>query len=140
MNDNRTLTHLDTLISEIYKSLLLGQHALWTPLHNLIKNLAARDQKKFFECVLGDLSRTYFSAAQPGSILVTDMTTAKAISGAAALINGLVTQNDYLTECAVDWVTSSSGTSRGSGLRRALIAVLAQSQGLLTFMFSYIIV
>lgn len=82
--------------------------------------------------MLDDLSRSYFNAAQPGPALNTDMTTAKAISGAAALINGLVTHNDYLTECAVEWVTSSNGTSRGSGLRRALIAVLAQSQGLYT--------
>lgn len=60
----------------------------------------------------------------------TDMTTARAISGAAALINGLVMHNDYLLECAVNWVTSSNNVDRGSGLRRALIAVLAQSQGL----------
>lgn len=90
--------------------------------------------------MLDDLSRTYFGTAQQAAALNTDMTTAKAVQGAAGLINSLVSHNDHLLKCAVNWVTSPSGTSpngttRGSGLRRALIAVLAQSQGLYTFFF-----
>lgn len=80
--------------------------------------------------MLNDLSHKYFGALQYLPASSTDMTTARAIAGAAALVNGLVTHNDYLLECAIDWVTTSNNVIRGSGLRRALIAVLAQSQGL----------
>ena len=123
-------------MSKIYTSLLLGQEALWSPLHRLIQELPSHDQKVVFDCVLGDLSRTYFDSSQHLSASTTDPTTTRAIAGSATLINGLTSHNEYLLECAVDWISvSSSSSSRGYGMRRALIAVLAQSQGLLLYLF-----
>lgn len=118
-------------MSTIYTSLLLGPTALWSPLHRLAKDLPTHDQKAVFDCILNDLSRSYFENSQHLPPSSTDSTTAKAIAGSAALIHGMTSHNEYLLECAIDWVSTSSGShSRSLGMRRALIAVLAQSQGL----------
>ncbi|KAK5957378.1 telomere binding protein [Knufia fluminis] len=126
-----SLGYKEAFVSKIYTSLLLGPTALWSPLHRLVANLPSHDQKVVFDCILNDLSRSYFKNSQHLPPSTTDPTTARAIAGSAALVNSMTSQNEYLLECAIDWVSTSSGShSRGSGMRRALIAVLTQSQGL----------
>ncbi|KAK5092041.1 telomere binding protein [Exophiala xenobiotica] len=125
-----SLGYRDVFVSKVYTSLLLGSVVLWSPLHRLIQGLPSHDQKVLFDCILNDLSRTYFKNSQHLPPSTTDPTTARAIAGSAALIHGLTSHNEYLLECAVDWVSASSGPDcRGCGIRRALLAVLAQSQG-----------
>lgn len=59
-----------------------------------------------------------------------DVPTMRTIAGVAGLVYGLTSHNEYLLECAIDWVSSAGGApSRSSSMRRALIVVLAQSQG-----------
>lgn len=76
------------------------------------------------------MSRTYLQDFR--QLAVDDMSSniTRAISGAAALISGLVNHNEYLLEYAIDWVSTSSGTqAKGIAMRRALISVLASKQG-----------
>ena len=126
-----SLGYRDVLATKVYRSLLLDSKALWTPLHQLIKDLPSHDQKVVFDCILNDLSRTYLAGFQHLAVSTTDSAATKAIAGCAALVRGLVMHNDYLLECAIDWVssTASGAHARGSGMRRALISVLAQSEG-----------
>lgn len=80
--------------------------------------------------MLADLSISYFSNSQHLAVSSRDVNITHAISGIAALINGLISHSDYLTECAVDWVSNAGGpNSRSFGMRRAMIVVLARSHG-----------
>jgi hypothetical protein len=125
----------DTLVTELYTSLLLGKRALWTPMHNLMESLPSYDQKAIFDTVLRDLARRFL---QPGGEAVRDkeslMRSASTVSGVAAMVKGLTQNNALLEEHVVYWLTSTSGEYAGLGLdaRRAVIATLATSQGKLS--------
>ena len=118
----------DVFVTHTYSSLLLGRRALWTPLHQLIKGLSSHDQKAVFDCVLEDLSRVHLKdiSASPGNVGAS-----RAIAGAAALVHGLLSNNEFLTDCVIEWVSTPSGgqAARVMGMRRALIVLLAQSNG-----------
>lgn len=118
----------DAFITKIYRSLLLGKTALWTPLHKLITPLPTHDQKVIFDGILNDLARVHFSQSQHLPLNSSDSAVAKAISGVAALIRGLVSHNEYLLECAIDWATTTNGQqSKSVYVKRALIAALVQN-------------
>ena len=123
---------IDTLITEIYTSLLFGQRALWTTMHNLIQSLSAYDQKATFDTILRDLARKFLQGGVNGighhdSL----MSNASTISGVAAMISRLTQNNALLEEHVVHWLTNTSGEYVGLSLemRRAVIATLATSQG-----------
>ncbi|OAP63536.1 hypothetical protein AYL99_02763 [Fonsecaea erecta] len=126
-----SLGYRDTLISELYNSLLLGKRALWTPMHILIQGLPAYDQKVLFDTILRDLARRFFENGAdivgPKELLETNSST---IGGVAAMINGLVRNNPLLEAHVTNWLTSTNGEYAGLGLntRRAVIATLAASQ------------
>ncbi|KIW65690.1 hypothetical protein PV04_07923 [Phialophora macrospora] len=126
-----SLGYRDTLITELYTSLLLGKRALWTPMHNLINSLPSYDQKAIFDTVLRDLARRFLQTGVEG---VRDkeslMRSAPAVSGVAAMVKGLAQNNALLEDHVVYWLTNTSGEYAGLGLdaRRAVIATLATSQ------------
>ncbi|EXJ57111.1 hypothetical protein A1O7_07455 [Cladophialophora yegresii CBS 114405] len=126
-----SLGYHDTLITELYTSLLLGKRALWTPMHNLIKTLPSYDQKAIFDTILRDLARKFL---QTGGEAVGDkeslMRNASTVSGVAAMVKGLTQNSALLEEHIVHWLTSTSGEYAGLGLdtRRAVIATLGTSK------------
>ncbi|KAK5087899.1 telomere binding protein [Lithohypha guttulata] len=125
-----SLGYKDAFVTKVYTSLLLGPIALWSPLHQLIRNLPTHDQKVVFNCILNDLVRTHAMKSQHLASNTVDVPTMRTIAGVAGLVYGLTSHNEYLLECAIDWVSSAGGApSRSSSMRRALIVVLAQSQG-----------
>ncbi|KAJ9615701.1 telomere binding protein [Cladophialophora chaetospira] len=126
-----SLGYRDALITELYTGLLLGNKALWTPMHTLMQNLSAYDQKTIFDTILRDLARKFL---QSGPEVVRDkgslMGNRASVSGVAAMITGLVQSNVLLEAHVVHWLTSTNGEYTGMGLeaRRAVIATLATSQ------------
>lgn len=117
-------------MATIYRSLLLGSQALWTPLHQITKGLTSHEQKVVFDSILTDLMRRYLSESKALPIDSQDPIFASRIAGAAALISGLVEHNEYMLECAIDWVSTSSGTQgKDIAIKRALICALARSKG-----------
>ncbi|EXJ74181.1 uncharacterized protein A1O5_02475 [Cladophialophora psammophila CBS 110553] len=125
------LGYRDTLISELYTSLLLGKRALWTSMHILIQGLPVYDQRVVFDTILRDLARQFLQSGAdigaPKELLVTNTST---VGGVAAMINGLVQNNPLLEAYIIHWLTSTNGECAGLGLnaRRAVIATLATSQ------------
>ncbi len=101
-------------------------------MHALMRGLPAYDQKSMFDTVLRDLARKFL---QSGNAIMGDednlMRSEPAVSGVAALMNGLVQSNALLEEHVIHWLTSTNGEYAGVGLeaRRAVIATLATSQG-----------
>ncbi|ETI25851.1 hypothetical protein G647_02628 [Cladophialophora carrionii CBS 160.54] len=126
-----SLGYRDTLITELYTSLLLGNRALWTPMHKLMETLSSYDQRAIFDTILRDLARKFL---QTGGEAVRDreslMRNASTVSGVAAMVKGLTQNNVLLEEHVVYWLTSTSGEYAGLGLdtRRAVTATLATSQ------------
>lgn len=127
------MTHyvLDVLIRELYTSLLLGSRALWTPLSRLLKGLPSYDQKIVFDGILRDTSSTFFGTMNQEALYDgTDPSAAKAVSGVAALISGLVSNNELLMDHVVELIAAPGNTqaSAGIGAKRALIVFLSQYQ------------
>ncbi|EXJ88295.1 hypothetical protein A1O1_05225 [Capronia coronata CBS 617.96] len=126
-----SLGYRDTLITELYSSLLLGKRALWTTLHNLVQPLPAYDQTGLFDAILRDLARRFL----PGTLgTVKDraslMSNSSTIGAVAAMVKGLVQNNAILEAHVIQWLTSTNGEYAGLGLdtRRAVIATLASHQ------------
>lgn len=96
-----------------------------------MRDLPSHDQKIVLDCILDDLTQVHFRRVESNN---NGPELSKVISGAAGLINGVVSHNKFLVDCLVDWVSTTSNTqaSRGPGIRRALVALLAGSNG--TFM------
>lgn len=120
------------LISELYKSLLLGNRGLWTTLHSLLQTLPTYDQRAVFDVILGDLARQHLPS-QNYDVGDTndDMKTKTSIRGAAAMIQGLVQSNSIMESHLLEWLTVSNGeySGLGLGLRRAVIATVAKDAG-----------
>ena len=76
--------------------------------------------------MLRDLARKHLQ----GETWATESTSA--IGGVAAMVNGLVRNNDVLESYVVEWLTNAHGRTAGLGLdaRRAVVATLAKHQGL----------
>ncbi|KIX98731.1 uncharacterized protein Z520_05192 [Fonsecaea multimorphosa CBS 102226] len=125
------LGYRDTLVSELYNSLLLGKRALWTIMHILIQGLPTYDQKVLFDTILRDLARRYFAngADIVGPKELLEMNTST-VGGVAAMINGVVQNSPLLEAHVIHWLTSTNGEYAGLGLntRRAVIATLATNQ------------
>lgn len=132
LGDRCTDIDSDTFVTELYGRLLLGQRVLWTTLHSLLNTLSGHDQKTVFDIILRDLSRKYLRSEM--NIACSEAPTpakSAAVSGVAAMVNGLVQSNTVMEEHLLHWLTSTNGdyVGLGVGARRAVIANLAQKQG-----------
>ena len=87
-------------------------------------HLPRTEQKSFFFTLLRCLSNSYLNK---GDI--------HAIAGVAAIISGLLQENQYLETCLVEWLTTTNGdvVMLGLEMRRAAFAVLAKNEGKLNF-------
>lgn len=101
-------------------------------MHTLMQALPAYDQKAIFDVVLRDLALRFLQsgtdALEKMEFPTMDTTM---ISAAAALVNGLVQNNPLLETHVIQFLTTTSGEYAGIGIgvRRAVIATLATSQG-----------
>ena len=117
---------LDTFVAELYRALLFGAKALWTPLHLLLAQLPRTDQASFFKSMLRTLAGDYLDKTDDSPL-----ETSAAIAGVASIVKELVTNNEHLESQLLNWLTATTGELAGFGLdtRRAIIATLALHQG-----------
>lgn len=119
----------DTLVTEIYRSLLLGTKALWTPLHLLLNGLPRLDQRSFLHSLLRSVSTHHLDANGKvdgkASIFAE-----RSIRGVAAVLAGVMKDNLYLEECLSKWLMDTSGEASvlPLGTRRAAVAVFAADE------------
>ncbi|KIV90272.1 hypothetical protein PV10_07593 [Exophiala mesophila] len=126
-----SLGYRDSLVSQLYNSLILGKRALWTTLHSLLQTIPAYDQKAVFDIILRDLARRHLQTQSHASVeSLDDDAQRKTIQGVAAMVRGLVESNSVIQNHLLDWLAASDGESIGLslGLRRAVIATIAQDK------------
>ncbi|KAK5199201.1 telomere binding protein [Exophiala xenobiotica] len=122
-----SLGYRDALVTELYTSLLLGEHALWTVMHLLLQSLPSYDQRALFDTILRDLARRFLH----NNLNVEDQETMTlsmpAVGGVAAMVKGLLQNNQVLQAHLTHWLTSTNGeyTGLGLGVRRAVTATLS---------------
>ena len=129
---SRSTNASDTLVSELYHSLLLGNQALWTPLRQLLHHLTAQEQRLFFDAMLRDLVRKYLRYGPVTSTSQNNgLENESNVGGVAVMVAGMALNNTNLEDHIVEWLTSTSGEYASLGLdtRRAVIATLALRQG-----------
>lgn len=127
-----SLGNKEEFVSDLYKQLLFGAKAYWTPLHQLMNNVSDHDQRMIIDAILNDVTRTYFNHAGQEPVASDEQRMKKAIAGVAALVSNLISHNQALQGYAIDWVTTSNTYAAGNVFtRRAMIALLADTQGLL---------
>lgn len=123
-----SLGYRDVLVTKLYTSLLLGSTALWPPLHRLITPLPQHDQKVVFDSILADSAKSHFAHSTHLPASTNDPNIVGAVAGAAALVHGLISHNEYLLEYAQDWVSSTAGQQTKSVyMKRALFTAMAKS-------------
>jgi hypothetical protein len=100
----------------------------------LIQSLPVYDQKGFFDTILRDLARRYFSSSV-GVIPEKDSLrqNTSVVGGVAAMVTGLVENSPLLKAQLIHWITATNGEYAALGLdiRRAVIAAIASNQGII---------
>jgi hypothetical protein len=126
------LITLDAFVSKLYHSLLLGDHALWTPMKLLLEGMSQQEQRLYFDSMLRDLARKYLRRDSGLGLDEDEKSQVKAnIGGVAAMVAALVQNNAVLDEHLIQWLTSATGEYASIGLdtRRAVIVTLALRNG-----------
>lgn len=119
-------TCAEVIIKIIVENLLLGKDGKTPVFSTLVDALPSLDQRKIIFAVLKILSDTYLdrlgSCESPESVPI--------IAGAAGAIKAIVDTNGAKVAHLVFWLTSSSGAGLGEGvgIRRAVMAVVAQNR------------
>lgn len=123
---DRSNTCVEAIIKIIVENLLLGKDGKTPVFSSLVDALPSLDQRKVIFAVLKILSDTYLdrlgSCESPESGPI--------IAGAAGAIKAIVDTNGAKVAHLVFWLTSSSGAGLGDGvgIRRAVMAVVAQNR------------
>lgn len=115
------------MVKEIYTGLLV-QRALSEQYSSLFDRLRPTEQLALLEAVFRDLEKRHFSGEIPGDSA--NNTSGQVVSSVAALCSNAVSKRLDLQGQIVDWLSKGQGGSIHSlGLRRALVAILAQQEG-----------
>ncbi|RFU77722.1 hypothetical protein TARUN_4501 [Trichoderma arundinaceum] len=125
-----SLGYLDTLVKTVIDGLLL-QKGSDPKAFTKVCFSQPHSAKKTLGILLQHL-------AQKLNSLDLDKPSSKAIiSAAAGIIDTVIKDNDALHHCLIDWCASSSGAGLGDavGIRRAILAVLAQNKDGITTVF-----
>ncbi|KAL8406335.1 hypothetical protein RB596_004981 [Gaeumannomyces avenae] len=125
------LGHCDLMVQALVEALLVkesddGKAAF----DRIFRGLPVFEQKRLLYSLLRFTSRTYFDGAADLSS-ISESSTVAAVAG---LLDSVVLQVDSRVNMLVSWLTDSSGAAPGEsvGIRRAVIAVVAQKQDGLT--------
>ncbi|EHA22924.1 hypothetical protein ASPNIDRAFT_174765 [Aspergillus niger ATCC 1015] len=121
-----SLGYTDQVVKEIYTGLLV-QRALSEQYSSLFDRLRPTEQLALLEAVFRDLEKRHFSGEIPGDSA--NNTSGQVVSSVAALCSNAVSKRLDLQGQIVDWLSKGQGGSIHSlGLRRALVAILAQQE------------
>jgi telomere length regulation protein len=117
---------LDVVVTTTFEDLLLAAPTNLTSFSTLVDGLPSLDQRRFIPAFLKHLSDKYLNTL--GSCESSE--SQAIIAGAARAIHICVGTNDIRLGHLVSWLTSASGAGLGDGIgiRRAVLAVVAQSR------------
>ncbi len=120
----------DDIIDEICSGLLLKDAELWYQLRALLSHLLAHEQRTFLYSLLRILPKKLMIISKP-SDADRDVREHTAIGGAAALIAGIIEDNDELRDGLVTWLIGVSGGGVGVdvSIRKAALATLSNDLG-----------
>ena len=120
------------MVRGIYTGLLV-QQAHSKQYGALFDHLRPTEQLALLEAVFRDVERKHFSGEIPGD--KASNTSEKVISSVAALCSVLISKRPHLQGHLIDWLSKGQGGSINTvGLRRALLAILAQDEGNMTLL------
>ncbi|GLB06870.1 telomere binding protein [Aspergillus tubingensis] len=121
-----SLGYTDQVVKEIYTGLLV-QRPLSEQYSSLFDRLRPTEQLALLEAVFRDLEKKQFSGEIPGDSA--SNTSGQVVSSVAALCSIAVSKRSHLQGQIIDWLSKGQGGSIHSlGLRRALVAALAQEE------------
>lgn len=120
----------DDIIEEICSGLLLKDAELWYQLRALLSHMLAHEQRTFLYSLLRILPKKLMIISKP-SDADRDVREHTAIGGAAALIAGIIEDNDELRDGLVTWLIGVSGGGVGVdvSIRKAALATLSNDLG-----------
>jgi len=120
----------DDIIDDICSGLLLKDAELWYQLRALLSHLLAHEQRTFLYSLLRILPKKLMIISKP-SDADRDVREHTAIGGAAALIAGIIEDNDELRDGLVTWLIGVSGGGVGVdvSIRKAALATLSNDLG-----------
>ncbi|BCR96228.1 telomere length regulation TEL2 family protein [Aspergillus luchuensis] len=121
-----SLGYTDQVVKEIYTGLLV-RRPLSEQYSSLFDRLRPTEQLALLEAVFRDLEKKQFSGEIPGDSA--SNTSGQVVSSVAALCSMAVSKRSHLQSQIIDWLSKGQGGSIHSlGLRRALVATLAQEE------------
>ncbi|KAL8376812.1 hypothetical protein RB595_007772 [Gaeumannomyces hyphopodioides] len=126
------LGHCDLMVQALAEALLVQESEDGnTVFDRLFKGLPLFEQKRLLYSLLKFAPRTYFGASAGLSASESESSTVAAVAG---LLGSVVLQVESRVNLLVSWLTDPSGAAPGEsvGIRRAVIAVVAQKQDDLT--------
>ncbi|KAF2836445.1 hypothetical protein M501DRAFT_996622 [Patellaria atrata CBS 101060] len=129
LRKSMTLGYLDSLVGEIICSTVLTQGKSVVALSKLVSKLLLHEQKKFIVSVLSVISGQFLKFSN-SNVNEKEGETPKDISGSAALLAGLLSDNERLLEIVVTWTTSATTAGLNSSVRmlRVAFAVLSDNE------------
>ncbi|KAH0544155.1 hypothetical protein FGG08_001600 [Glutinoglossum americanum] len=124
------LGYMDEVVKQVYSCLLLENGTHWAKFRSLLSQFPAHEQRNFFYALLRTIGKQHFSS---GKVSVGDkwwLEDLDVVSGAAALLHGVIRDSETLKENLVAWLTNNWGGGVGEaiGVRRAAVATISQDE------------
>ncbi|KAI9879960.1 MAG: telomere binding protein [Pleopsidium flavum] len=125
-----SLGYTDHIIEEICSGLLLKDAGLSYQLRALLNHLLAHERRTFLYSLLRIMPKKFMIMSKLSDDN-RDVREDMAIGGAAALIAGVIKDNNELTDSLITWLSGPSGGGVGAdvSIRRAALAALSNDLG-----------
>ncbi|KAH0562622.1 hypothetical protein GP486_002700 [Trichoglossum hirsutum] len=125
-----SLGYMDEIVEQVCSSLLLEDEEQWAKLRALQSQLPAHEQRNFLYSLLRVIGKRHFKSGKASDKDSWWLEDVDVVSGAAALLHGVVGNSESLKENLVVWLTNTWGGGVGEaiGIRRAAIAAIAQDE------------
>ncbi|KAF9879743.1 telomere length regulation protein [Colletotrichum karsti] len=120
------LGYSDRLMKQLIGDMLLSQEDNRNAFFKIFSQFSQLDQKRVIYAVLKHLSEAFLNKLDDSELAKPNST----ISAAAGIMEGMVSNDESRKTHLVSWLTSSTGAGLGDGIgiRRAVLAALAQDR------------
>jgi hypothetical protein len=104
----------------------------WAKLRALLSQLPAHEQRNFFYALLRIIGEQHFKSDKVSAGDSWWLEDVDVVSGAAALLHGMIRVGGALKENLVAWLTNTwtGGVGEAIGIRRAAVAAISQDEGI----------
>ncbi|KAJ0168806.1 DNA replication checkpoint protein tel2 [Colletotrichum tanaceti] len=127
------LGHSDSLMKQIVGDMLLGSEDSRKGFFKIFGHFSQLEQKRVIFAVLKHLSEVFLNQLNDAELLQPNT----AISAAASVIEKVVSNDESRKAHLISWLTNSTGAGLGEGvgIRRAVLAALAQDRECVALVF-----